>query len=90
MTANTVNGNVPRNLGTMPSLWRWSSDLSRAFVLNPRDKDHPLNLTFNARAANLLNHTNSTGVNTVLSPTIGQPISAEAARRIELGARFAF
>ncbi len=90
LTANTVNGNVPRNLGTMPSLWRWSSDLSRAFVLNPRDKDHPLSVTFNARAANLLNHTNSTGVNTVLSPTIGQPISAEAARRIELGARFAF
>jgi hypothetical protein len=74
----------------MPSLWRWNSDLSRTFLLNPKKKDHPLSLTFNARAANLLNHTNTTGVNSVLSPTLGQPISAEAARRIELGARFTF
>jgi hypothetical protein len=90
LTANTINGNVPRNLGTMPSLWRWNSDLSRTFLLNPKRSDHPLSLTLNARAANLLNHTNTTGVNTVLSPTLGQPISAEAARRIELGARFTF
>jgi hypothetical protein len=72
----------------MPSLWRWNSDLSRTFLLNPKKKDHPLSLTFNARAANLLNHTNTTGVNSVLSPTLGQPISAEAARRIELGALY--
>jgi hypothetical protein len=90
LTANTVNGNVPRNLGTMPSVWHLYSNLSRAFPLNPKDKDHPLTLTFNARAANLLNHTNTTAVGTVLSPTLGQPISAEAARRVELGVRFAF
>jgi hypothetical protein len=90
LTANTVNGNVSRNLGTMPSIWHLYSDLSRAFLLNPRDKDHPRTLIFNARAANLLNHTNTTAVGTVLSPTLGQPISAEAARRMELGVRFSF
>ena len=90
LTVNTVNGNVPRNLGTMPGVWHLYSNLSRSFLLRPKDKDHPLTLTFNARAANLLNHINPTAVGTVLSPTLGQPISAEAARRIELGVRFAF
>ena len=89
LTANTINDHVSRNLGTMPSLWHWNSDLSRALVLNPKDKHHFVGLTFNARR-NLRNHTNTTGVNTVLSPTIGQPISAKAATRIDLGARFVF
>ena len=74
----------------MPSVWHLYSNLSRAFLLNPKDKDGPLTLTFNARAANLLNHTNTTAVETVLSPDLGQPISAEAARRVELGVRFSF
>lgn len=90
LTANTVNGDVPRNRGTMPSVWHLYSNVSRAFRLNPRDVNHPYTLTFNARAANLLNHTNTTAVGTVLSPTLGEPISAEAARRVELGIRFAF
>ncbi len=90
LTANTVNGNVPRNLGTMPSVWHLYSNVSRAFRLNPRDTNHPYTLTFNARASNLLNHTNTTAVGTVLSPALGEPISAEAARRVELGVRFAF
>jgi Carboxypeptidase regulatory-like domain len=90
LTANTVNGDVPRNRGTMPSVWHLYSNVSRAFRLNPRDANHPYTLTFNARAANLLNHTNTTAVGTVLSPTLGEPISAEAARRVELGIRFAF
>jgi hypothetical protein len=57
----------------------------------PNDKDHPRTLTFNARSANLLNHTNVTAVNTILSSgTLGQPLTAEAARRVELGVRFSF
>lgn len=90
LTANTVNGNIPRNLGTMPSVWHLFSNVSRSFPLNPKDTTHPLTLTVNARAANLLNHTNATAVGTVLSPTLGQSLSAEAARRLELGARFTF
>jgi Carboxypeptidase regulatory-like domain len=91
MTANTVNGNVPFNAGTMPRTTHLDANLSRIFTLNPKDKDHPYTITVNARSANLLNSTNVTAVNTVLtSGAVGQPIAAETARRIELGMRFAF
>ena len=91
LTTNTVNGNVPANLGTMPGVIHLDMNLSRAFTLNPKDKNHPRTLTFNARSANLLNHTNVTAVNTILSSgTVGQPVAAETARRVELGVRFAF
>ncbi len=91
LTSNTVNGNVPRNLGTMPATAHLDMNLKRSFVLNPKDKDHQRTLDFNARSANLLNHTDVTAVNTVLSSgTLGQPLTAEPARRVELGVRFAF
>lgn len=90
LTANTVNGDVPRNLGTMPSTWRLFANLSRTFQLGPKDSKQHQSLTFNARAANLLNHTNATAVGTVLSPNLGLPIAAEAARRMELGIRYSF
>ncbi|MFZ0303529.1 MAG: TonB-dependent receptor [Terracidiphilus sp.] len=91
MTTNTVNGNVPRNLGSMPDQIHLDMNLSREFALNPRDKDHPRTLTFNARSTNLLNHSNVTAVNTILSSgAVGQPIAAETARRLELGVRFTF
>ena len=91
LSTNTVNGDVPRNLGTMPARIHLDSNLSRAFLLNPKDKDHPRTLTFNARSANLINHTNVTAVGTVVSSsTFGQSLSAETARRVELGARFTF
>lgn len=90
LTSNAVNGSVPRNAGTMPPLFELALNLNRSFTLNSGDKDHPHTLSFNARAANLLNHTNVTSVNQVLSTTLGQPIVAEPARRIEFGARFVF
>ena len=91
LTTNTVNGDLPRNLGTMPARIHLDMNLSREFALNPRDKDHPRTVTFNARGTNLLNHTNVTIVNTILSSgEVGQPIASETARRAELGARFAF
>jgi hypothetical protein len=62
LTTNAVNGTVPRNLGTMLALIHLDMNLSRAFNLNQSDKDHPRTLTFNARSANLLNHTNVTAV----------------------------
>jgi hypothetical protein len=75
----------------MPARIHLDSNLSRAFELNPRDKDHPRTLTFNARSANLINHTNVTAVGTIVSSsTFGQSLSAETARRVELGARFTF
>jgi Carboxypeptidase regulatory-like domain len=90
LTTNTVNGNVPRNIGTMPGTVHLDTNLSRAFTL-PGGKDHPRTFTFNARSANLLNHTNVTAVNTILSSgAVGQPVAADTARRIELGIRFTF
>jgi hypothetical protein len=91
LTTNTVNGDLPANTGTMPGVVHFDMNLSRVFTLNPKDKEHPRTLTFNARSANLLNHTNVTAVNTILSSgTVGQPVAAETARRVELGVRFAF
>ena len=91
MTVNTINGNVPNNSGTMPWVIHLDPNIRRAFVLNPTNKDHPLTIMFNARGSNVLNHTNVTAVNTVLSSgTVGQPNAAEPARRVELGVRFEF
>jgi hypothetical protein len=91
LSTNTVNGNVPRNLGTMPARIHLDMNLSREFALNPRDKDHSRTFRFDARSTNLLNHANVTAVNTILSSgAVGQPISAETARRLELGVRFTF
>jgi len=90
MTTNVVNGDVPRNRGTMPVILHAYSNLSRLFNLGST-KDRPRTLTLNARAANLFNHTNVTAVGTVVSsPSLGEGLAAEAARRVELGARFAF
>ena len=90
LTTNTVNGNVPRNLGMMPGKIHLDLNASRAFSLTKNAKQ-TRTLTFNARSANLLNHTNVTAVNTVLSSgALGQPLTAETARRVEFGARFSF
>jgi hypothetical protein len=90
LTIKTVNGNVPRNVGTMPGTVHLDTDLNRSFTL-PGSKDNPRTFTFNARSENLLNHTNVTTVNTILSSgAVGQPVAADTARRIELEVRFAF
>ena len=91
MTANTINGNVPRNIATMPPTVHLDMNLSRAFALNPKNIDHLRTFTLNVRSANVLNHTNVNGVGTVLSsPTVDKPYQAEPARRIEMGVRFSF
>jgi hypothetical protein len=74
----------------MPTVVKTYMNLSRAFQFNPRDEQHPRTLRFDARSANVLNHPNVTAVQTVLSPTLGQPLTAAAARRIALGVRFTF
>ena len=90
LSTSTVNGDVPRNLGTMPSLVHLDMNVSRAFKLSA-NKESPRTLTLNARSANLLNHENVTAVGTVVSSSnFTQSLAAESARRLELGARFAF
>ncbi len=91
LSENTVNGNVPRDLGTMPTLVHLDTNLSRAWKIGRNRPDRPSTLTINLRTANLLNHTNVTAVSSIVSsPVFAQPVAAESARRVELGARFAF
>jgi hypothetical protein len=91
LSTNTINGDVPRNLGTMPALIHLDTNLSRAWKIGRGKTDTARTLTLNARAANLLNHTNATAVSSVVSsPDFSQTIAAESARRLELGVRFAF
>lgn len=91
LSTNTINGDVPRNLGTMPARIHLDANLSRNFTLNPKEKDHLRTLSFTVRTANLINHTNITTVgNVVSSSTFSRPLAAETARRVELGLRFAF
>jgi hypothetical protein len=75
----------------MPSLIHLDTNLSRAFKIGRGKTDIARALTLNARAANLLNHTNATAVSTIVSsPNFSHTVAAESARRLELGARFAF
>lgn len=91
LSTNSVNGDVPRNLGTMPSLVHLELNMSRAWKVGQGRSDSGRTLTLNARSANLLNHTNATAVSSVVSsPTFSEPIAAESARRVELGMRFSF
>ena len=91
LNTNTFNGDVPRNLGTMPALVHLDTNLSRVFKIGRAKSDSGRTLTLNFRTANLLNHTNATAVSTVVSsPNFSDTVAAESARRLELGARFAF
>jgi hypothetical protein len=56
MTTNAVNGDVSRNIGTMPTVLHIYSNLGRDFKFSS-SKENTRTLTLNARAANLLNHT---------------------------------
>lgn len=90
LTTDATNGNVPRNVGTMPALVHLDMNLSRAWKVS-RHSDSGRTLTLNARAANLLNHTNVAAVSSVAgSPKFAQAVAAESARRVEMGIRFQF
>ena len=88
-----VNGSLGRNAGTMPALIHLDTSLSRVFELSGHglSAERHQSLTLSVRAANLVNHTNVTAVGTVVgSPTFGQSLAAEAARRVEFGIRYTF
>lgn len=89
LTATGGTGVFPRNAATLPWTVQLDTNLSRSFVLSK--KDTARTLTLNARAANLLNHTNVTAMGSVLgSPLFLKPYAADAGRRIEFGARLTF
>ncbi len=91
LSTTAVNGDFPRNAGTMPATIHLDANLSRTFSVGRASADRHETLTLNARSANLINHTNVTAVGTIAgSPTFGQSVAAEAARRFEVGARYTF
>ena len=53
LTTNTINGNIPRNAGTLPARVHLDTSLSRAFVLNPKNTDHLRTVTMTARSTNI-------------------------------------
>lgn len=92
LSTTGFNGNVPRNAGTMPWSNNLDCNLSRSFTLHGKSStDRSQQVTFNARATNMFNHTNVTGVNGVVGSSLfGRPYSADAGRRVEFGARYSF
>ncbi|HKD82615.1 MAG TPA: TonB-dependent receptor [Candidatus Angelobacter sp.] len=91
LTPLTIEGNIPRNLGTMPATVHLDLSLSRRFALHPSVPENSRAITVVARVSNVINHTNVTAVNTILgSPAFTQPVTADAGRRIELGGRYSF
>ena len=92
LVATGGTGAMPRNTGTMPYRVNLDTNVSRSFVLTPHAaKEQVKTLSVNVRSANVLNHTNVTGVGGVLgSPLFGQPYAANTGRRVEIGARYSF
>lgn len=93
LNTNVVNGDFGRNRGVMPWTNNLDFSLSRSFPLPKKllTRDAAQALQLSARATNLLNHTNVTGVNGVVgAATLGRPYSSDAGRRIEFGFRYSF
>ena len=67
LSANTINGTVPRNMGTLPASIHLDADLSRGWMIGRRESHTSRTLTLNVRSTNVLNHTNITAVNTVIT-----------------------
>ncbi|HEY4047446.1 MAG TPA: TonB-dependent receptor, partial [Acidobacteriaceae bacterium] len=93
LTSAGINGGLPRNAGIMPWAIHLDTNLSRSFAVGHRTAtgETRQSVTLNARASNLLNHTNVTGVGSVLgSPSFGLPYTADSGRRVEFELRYSF
>jgi hypothetical protein len=90
---NVINGDVPKNFATNPATVGLDLNASRTFVLHGKagGGDSGYRLTVNARASNVLNHTNVTSLTgAVTSPFFDLPNSAGPSRHVEVGLRFSF
>ncbi|HKQ74940.1 MAG TPA: TonB-dependent receptor [Blastocatellia bacterium] len=88
-----INGSMLRNSGMNPFNATLDFNLSRTFRFGGRSRpnERRFQMTFNARANNLLNRANLSGVDGALnSPFFGRSNSALPARRVELGVRLEF
>src|SRR5262245_11623502 len=88
-----INGSFGRNPGVNPFNATLDFNLSRTFGFGSKGNrnEKRYQMTFNARANNLLNRANLSGVEGVLnSPFFDRPNSALPARRVEIVVRFDF
>jgi hypothetical protein len=93
LSTNQVNGNLQRNIGTMPATVHLDLSLNRSFIFKEKRGStmHQQTLRFDARSSNLLNHANYTTVDGIVgTPQFTQPVTADFGRRIEFGARLSF
>ena len=93
LSTNQVNGDLQRNVGTMPAGVRFDLSLTRSFSLKEKwgPVPHQQTLRLDARSSNLINHANYTVVDGIVgTPQFTQPVTADFGRRIELGARLSF
>ncbi len=90
---NTVNGNLTRNIGTMPATVHLDLSLSREFKMSEKTSagKHEQTLRIEGRSSNVLNHVNYTNVDGIVgTPQFGLPLTADYGRRIEFGVRLSF
>ena len=93
LSTNRVNGDLQRNIGTMPATVHLDLSLNRSFTFKEKHGAvlHQQTLRFDARAANLLNHANYTAADGIVgTPQFGLPVAADYGRRLEFGARLSF
>jgi hypothetical protein len=92
LVASGGTGVFPRNAGIMPVTVYLDMNLQRTFTLTRNAKlEHQQKLTANIRSSNILNHTNVTQVEGVLSsPLLDLPYAADNGRRVEAGLRYSF
>jgi outer membrane receptor protein involved in Fe transport len=89
-TASDRPAGVPRNTLQGPGWARLDLRLTKEFALSPNDNNGP-RLAATIDAFNILNHVNYAGyVGNLSSPFFGLPVSAQPARRLQLGLRFRF
>ncbi len=93
LSTNRVNGNLQRNVGTMPATVHLDLSLNRSFTLKEKRGAvlHQQTLRLDARSSNLINHANYTAVDGIVGTSqFTQPVTADFGRRIEFGARLSF
>ena len=93
LSTSQINGDLQRNIGTMPTTVRLELALNRSFSFKERRSSvvRQQTLRFDARSSNVLNHSNYTAVDGIVgTQQFTQPVSADFGRRIEFGARLSF
>ena len=93
LSTSTIDGDLQRNIGTMPATVHLDLALNRSFSFKEQRGAvvRQQTLRFDARSANVLNHSNYTRVDGIVGTAqFMQPVSADFGRRIEFGARLSF